>query len=719
MPNLVGIGNSQVPTNGMLGGLAYQDPSHVSIQNVEIENIAAITSSVNHSITCAFVYDTTQDSDGGLWTNKCTNTSWYTEDLGTYYRGNTRDFPKIAIIVGTSANEVIIYDATRSNTPMWMIFSGNNSLLYEDARCIRAINGCVYVGTNTYGLIRYNFIDDTMGRWRDSGGYNGYKQPDSSIFGRIASVNSASVVTPPFNQGYLKHDDVDFIEVCVLPKAPIDPSTKLPRPTIVVKMHDKSASAGGITVLQDDGASIKEAHHGYASSMKIGIIPEQGALIALHNGATSGQSIDIIDIKQVHRLKQATSMEKAVWGTHDGSNQRNEPQHATNAIGYDYGRYYAYSTSGSFAPGPGPYYFGSGWGSNRPHIQFDAKTNQVIWASSSGIYRIQEHYEHLQRGMVNIIRHSANTGWMHGDCHGAYLCSADGSSGSWNSALADFTHNANTATVSGGNVDYAPVADGADLMYGSGFYDNSAKAQATQTIDFGNSAAITLMCWFKTTTTNAYQYMMSAIGPNGGCGLALSVNDGHLYFWDSTNSNTGHITSDSTTDDLGDNGWHHAVGTLEYGSSATMKSLYIDGRLVLQSTKATVNMSGTTQLNIGHYSPINQDSPTYRWRGQLALVRFSGGATTSGNHKNIHVPTADQVEQIYNDEKKLFQKNAKCSIYGSSSDVVANDFDKTTGKYHAGTSGGRSDFIGLQRVSHSTTAVTTHIAANSGIIVEQ
>ena len=51
--------------------------------------------------------------------------------------------------------------------------------------------------------------------------------------------------------------------------------------------------------------------------------------------------------------------------------------------------------------------------------------------------------------------------------------------------------------------------------------------------------------------------------------------------------------------------------------------------------------------------------------------------------------------------------------------MCIRDSDKTTGKYHAGTSGGRSDFIGLQRVSHSTTAVTTHIAANSGIIVEQ
>ena len=28
MPNLVGTGLSQVPTNSMLGGLAYQDPEH-------------------------------------------------------------------------------------------------------------------------------------------------------------------------------------------------------------------------------------------------------------------------------------------------------------------------------------------------------------------------------------------------------------------------------------------------------------------------------------------------------------------------------------------------------------------------------------------------------------------------------------------------------------------------------------------------------------------
>ena len=39
MPNLVGIGNSQVPTNAMLGGLAYQD----SVGEINLDKIKART----------------------------------------------------------------------------------------------------------------------------------------------------------------------------------------------------------------------------------------------------------------------------------------------------------------------------------------------------------------------------------------------------------------------------------------------------------------------------------------------------------------------------------------------------------------------------------------------------------------------------------------------------------------------------------------------------
>ena len=60
MPNLVGIGNSQVPTNAMLGGLAYQD----SVGEVVVDKIKATTSDTT-IYQGLFVYDTRKDSDGG------------------------------------------------------------------------------------------------------------------------------------------------------------------------------------------------------------------------------------------------------------------------------------------------------------------------------------------------------------------------------------------------------------------------------------------------------------------------------------------------------------------------------------------------------------------------------------------------------------------------------------------------------------------------------
>ena len=56
MPNLVGIGNSQVPTNAMLGGLAYQDPESANLTNVQIENIDKIKAEMNLGASCLFVY---------------------------------------------------------------------------------------------------------------------------------------------------------------------------------------------------------------------------------------------------------------------------------------------------------------------------------------------------------------------------------------------------------------------------------------------------------------------------------------------------------------------------------------------------------------------------------------------------------------------------------------------------------------------------------------
>ena len=92
MPNLVGIGNSQVPTNGMLGDLAYLD-------SVESDKLSKIKNEAADTAQGLFVYDTRKDSDGGAWRKRTSHTSWYNEVLGSPTRGTRAEFPAVAICV--------------------------------------------------------------------------------------------------------------------------------------------------------------------------------------------------------------------------------------------------------------------------------------------------------------------------------------------------------------------------------------------------------------------------------------------------------------------------------------------------------------------------------------------------------------------------------------------------------------------------------------------
>ena len=83
-------------------------------------------------------------------------------------------------------------------------------------------------------------------------------------------------------------------------------------------------------------------------------------------------------------------------------------------------------------------------------------------------------------------------------------------------------------------------------------------------------------------------------------------------------------------------------------------------------------------------------------------------------------PTSKQVEKIYNDEKQLFQENAKCTLYGDThKSVIATAYDESTDILHAGTAAGRNEFSGLTRINNTTTAITTAVSASNGLVAEQ
>ena len=77
------------------------------------------------------------------------------------------------------------------------------------------------------------------------------------------------------------------------------------------------------------------------------------------------------------------------------------------------------------------------------------------------------------------------------------------------------------------------------------------------------------------------------------------------------------------------------------------------------------------------------------------------------------------VKRIYEEEKLLFRENAKCTLYGTSDVVTAIGKDDITDTLHVGTSSGRSEFRGLNRINNTTTAVATAIAASDGLVAEQ
>ena len=159
MPNLVGIGNSQAPTNAMLGGLAYKD----SVGEINLDKIKARTSD---TATDIFVYDTRKDSDGGAWRHRTQHTCWYNEPTSAT-RGARREFPVVAVIVAEQ-EKLTIYDGDDPNLPMWMHFEfneypnmanlgytpvglghvGSHPFSVMHISSVHALNGYMFIGGN-------------------------------------------------------------------------------------------------------------------------------------------------------------------------------------------------------------------------------------------------------------------------------------------------------------------------------------------------------------------------------------------------------------------------------------------------------------------------------------------------------------------------------------------------------------------------------------------
>ena len=254
MPNLVGIGNSQVPTNAMLGGLAYQD----SVGDINIEKIKAKTLDTAQAL---FVYDTRKDSDGGLWRHRTQNLSWYNEGASAK-RGARKEFPAVAVIVVTEddSRAIHIYDGDDPNLPMWMVIDTTDTQWpLTEFSSVTALNGIIALGSKSSEqpnyetrnrLDLYYFISDKIVSSGGSSGGSYYGTVQGLVNRRThATSRGSSTGRSVYNLVNMRVNDV---AMTVLPNAPIDTSTGLPTPTIAV------ATEGGASIIKDDGTTVIE-----------------------------------------------------------------------------------------------------------------------------------------------------------------------------------------------------------------------------------------------------------------------------------------------------------------------------------------------------------------------------------------------------------------------------------------------------------------------------
>jgi len=769
MPNLVGIGNSQVPTNAMLGGFAYQD----SVGEIDIEKIKARISDTAVDI---FVYDTRKDSDGGAWRHRTQHLSWYNEGASTL-RGARKEFPAVAVIVVQSLR-VTIYDGDDPNLPMWMVLSGanNNYAIETQATCTAALNGIVCIGCGGSGHDFYyvNFLRDAAYEY-SNGGHNRFADniATRSSHNRNASVSSSVIISRKIND----------VAMTVVPDAPTDQITGLPVPTIAVATND------GVSIIKNtDGTEsntvVDIVFTGSTNTAYVNFRESDNAIVISMNA--NAPYIHVIydiptsDLSTTHqyqkssfddefyRTTSSSDWNQDVWiyaaSPYGGTTHRiannvisgngginvlspNKNDIANDTMvanitssfntGYMHGdikgAYLADTddtnltttnlvTNGDFSNGS------TGW--NLHGLTVNTSGNNMVMTSTNGNQRISQaitveagkRYHFILTSSGNrsyyVSTNTVSSGSLTNQNNSFFTVPAGTTTvyvvlyviGTSNSATfddvivtkanADRSSNSRGLRVSG-TITKNPVATGAELVSYS-FAANSYFTQPHNSdIVHVGSGNFNVMGWFYNTPRGAtYFDIASAASPR--FFVAQMYNSDNFWFYMNTGSGGASWTTGGSGVEL--KTYWQFIAVKRVG---TTFSYSFNGKDFVSQTAAGWggNMTGSSPfITVGQNYTHTSSAAT----GQMALWKFS--------HTAISI---EQVKKIYFEERKLFAQNAKCTLYGTSDAVTGLAYDDKTNIIHVGTSAGRSEFQGIQRINNTTTAVTTSISASNGFVAEQ
>ena len=717
--------------------------------------LESISSSVSGTAVDVFVYDTRKDSDGGAWRKRTQNTSWYNETLGTATRGTRKKFPAVAVIVAETS-KVTIYDGDDPDLPMWMVFevgrtptiralNWHTSSVNSTISSTFQLNGKLCIGS-AGGVTIFDFVSDNIRLSYNVSNWELVFKTISNrndIGGAFTGGNGYNIVSPTTND----------VAMTVLPNAPIDSATGLPVPTIAV------ATESGTSVIRDDEtvadytgfspikkvATDSKYVYVYARSepndyiFKSTFLLSDGVYNTNITAGSGGFYVNSIGSPVSPLLKNMNATNTVVAKDHtyirsgndgieilDGNVTTVDADTAVIPIAYitsDYNTGYMVGdiksaflsdTNDTNAVGGDIALTSSISGTINAYASTGVLPADLVEGQK---YVININVSAYTSGSLALWSSGANYRSLQttstGDFNVLYTHTVDGEQ----LVGADTTGFVGTATVSVtiaeldrsvnnnglqvyGTVTKSAVATGAELVAYSGFSASNYLTSVQTAIDFGSSpnATICFISWINQSTTGEYSYIMSAQDGNSTApiGMAVHTSTGNFYVYEGT-------VVKSSSYDIVDGTWHHCVGIID-GTSILG---YVDGKKVIDTTTSNPpNLSGIDRFNVGHFRSGTSNS--YHNRGSLALSRITKS-----------IPSPEQIKKIYEDEKYLFQENAKATLYGSSDAVTALGYDEDTELLHVGTSAGRSEFQGLRRINNTTTAVTTAISASNDLVAEQ
>ena len=299
---------------------------------------------------------------------------------------------------------------------------------------------------------------------------------------------------------------------------------------------------------------------------------------------------------------------------------------------------------------------------------------------------------------VTRITTSYNTGYMIGDIEGAYLSSTAITSIVDGDTDADRSVNANGLTATS-TIDRNPVATGADLVGYSGWSATNFLEQPDNAdLDFG-TGDFSLIVW----VTGGWTYDKIFSRGDG------STAGTELIFYQDNPAGVLRLKVGATLITTPDHGLPYDVWKMyTVVRRSGVVYFYVNKNPLHSASGAgSVTQSGATiRLGIAN-NTVTHSGDANGWGGMLCNMRLSATA-----------PSAEQIAEIYHDERPLFQPGAQSTIYGASDAVTALAHDKGTDLLHVGTSAGRSVFSGLQRVSNTTVAVPGVISASNDLVIE-